>query len=82
MVKGSGGAGEQEIVNHLAYPPGQVKSSIVNTLIGFTGVVWFAALNRDRYWLSVLHLLAAFAFYSGVGYQTGTGLGQARAIGR
>lgn len=54
------------------------KSSIVNTLIGFSGQVWFAALNRDKYWLSVLHLLAAFAFFSGVGYQTGTGLGQTR----
>ena len=48
--------------------------------IGFTGQVIFETLNRDRYWLSVLHLLAAFAFYSGVGYQTGAGLGQARPI--
>jgi CRISPR-associated endoribonuclease Cas6 len=46
--------------------------------IGFTGQVIFTALNPDRYWLNVLHLLAAYAFYSGVGYQTGTGLGQAR----
>jgi CRISPR-associated endoribonuclease Cas6 len=48
--------------------------------IGFTGQATFTALNRDRYWLNVLHLLAAFAFYSGVGYQTGAGLGQTRAI--
>jgi CRISPR-associated endoribonuclease Cas6 len=48
--------------------------------IGFTGQVTFVARNRDRYWLNVLHLLAAFAFYSGVGYQTGIGLGQVRAI--
>jgi len=48
--------------------------------IGFTGQVTFETLNRDRYWLSVLHLLAAFAFFSGVGYQTGTGLGQVRPI--
>jgi CRISPR-associated endoribonuclease Cas6 len=48
--------------------------------IGFTGQVTFTALNRDRYWLNVLHLLAAFAFYSGVGYQTGTGLGQTRPV--
>ncbi len=71
---GVGGSGE--IVN----PPEarKAKSEIVNTLIGFTGRAVFTALNRDRYWLSVLHLLAAFAFYSGVGYQTGAGLGQAR----
>jgi CRISPR-associated endoribonuclease Cas6 len=50
------------------------------TIIGFTGRVVFAVLNRDRYWLNVLHLLAAFAFYSGVGYQTAAGLGQVRAV--
>jgi CRISPR-associated endoribonuclease Cas6 len=50
------------------------------TIIGFTGQVVFAVLNRDRYWLNVLHLLAAFAFYSGVGYQTSAGLGQVRVI--
>jgi CRISPR-associated endoribonuclease Cas6 len=48
--------------------------------IGFTGEATFVVLNRDRYWLNVLHLLAAFAFYSGIGYQTGAGLGQARVI--
>lgn len=48
------------------------------TIIGFTGRVMFAVLNRDRYWLNVLHLLADFAFYSGVGYQTAAGLGQVR----
>ncbi|MCB0165226.1 MAG: CRISPR system precrRNA processing endoribonuclease RAMP protein Cas6 [Anaerolineae bacterium] len=50
------------------------------TQIGFTGQVTFAALNRDRYWLNILHLLATFAFYSGVGYQTGAGLGQCRVV--
>jgi CRISPR-associated endoribonuclease Cas6 len=49
-------------------------------IIGFTGRVAFTVLNRDRYWLNVLHLLAAFAFYSGVGYQTSAGLGQARVV--
>ncbi|MEW5961249.1 MAG: CRISPR system precrRNA processing endoribonuclease RAMP protein Cas6 [Chloroflexota bacterium] len=48
--------------------------------IGFTGQATFAALNRDRYWLNILHLLAAFSFYSGIGYQTGAGLGQTRAV--
>lgn len=47
-------------------------------LIGFTGSATFAIRSGDRYWLNVLHLLAGFAFYSGVGYQTGAGLGQAR----
>jgi CRISPR/Cas system endoribonuclease Cas6 (RAMP superfamily) len=56
------------------------RGKIVNTIISFMGEVTFTALNRDRYWLSVLHLLAAFAFYSGVGYQTAAGLGQTRTI--
>lgn len=48
--------------------------------IGFTGRATFVALNRDRYWLNLLHLLAAFSFYSGVGYQTTAGLGQVRSL--
>lgn len=48
--------------------------------IGFTGCVTFAILNREPVWLSVLHLLAEFAFYSGVGYQTTAGLGQVRPM--
>jgi CRISPR-associated endoribonuclease Cas6 len=46
--------------------------------IGFTGRADFVALNRDRYWLNILHLLAAFSFFSGVGYGTAAGLGQCR----
>ncbi len=49
-----------------------------NWQIGFTGKITYSALNKDRYWLSMLHLLGNYAFYSGVGYQTTTGLGQAR----
>jgi len=50
-------------------------------IIGFTGQATFMAQNRDGYWLSVLHLLTDFAFFSGVGYQTTSGLGQARRLG-
>jgi len=48
--------------------------------IGFTGQAIFSALSRDQYWLNVLQLLAAFAFYSGVGYLTAAGFGQVRRI--
>lgn len=48
--------------------------------IGFIGQVTFHTLNRDRYWLSVLNLLADYAFFSGVGYGTAVGLGQVRGI--
>jgi CRISPR-associated endoribonuclease Cas6 len=69
-----GGTAEQRERAETAH----TKSKRANVLIGFTGQVVFTVLNRDRYWLSVLHLLAAFAFYSGVGYQTTAGLGQVR----
>ncbi len=49
--------------------------------IGFTGQVTFSILDHDPHWLKMLHLLAAFAFYSGVGYQTTAGLGQVRPGG-
>ncbi|MCS7259672.1 MAG: CRISPR system precrRNA processing endoribonuclease RAMP protein Cas6 [Anaerolineae bacterium] len=48
--------------------------------IGFIGQVTFRTLNRDRYWLSVLNLLAEYAFFSGVGYGTAAGLGQVRSV--
>ncbi|MGQ9666035.1 MAG: CRISPR system precrRNA processing endoribonuclease RAMP protein Cas6 [Anaerolineae bacterium] len=46
--------------------------------VGFVGQATFLAMNQDRYWVGALHLLAAFAFYAGVGYQTAVGMGQAR----
>lgn len=49
--------------------------------VGGVGRVTYSALNQDRYWLGALHLLAAFARFGGVGSQTATGMGQARATG-
>ena len=48
--------------------------------IGSIGKIAYSALNRDRYWLSALGLLAAFALYSGVGAQTTMGMGQVREL--
>ena len=48
--------------------------------IVFTGTATFMATNKDRYWLNILHLLAAFAFYSGVGAAATAGLGQTRTV--
>ena len=42
------------------------------------GLRTHTALNRDRYWLSALSLLAAFALYAGVRAQTPMGMGQVR----
>lgn len=46
--------------------------------VGGVGRATYTALSGDRYWLGLLHLLAAFALYSGVGSQTTTGMGQVR----
>lgn len=45
-------------------------------LPGFTGSCSYAFRVQDRYWMGVIHLLAEFAFYAGVGKQTAMGLGQ------
>lgn len=63
----------------------QLRSRVWNakqarTQIGFVGAVAFAALNRDRYWLGLMNVLADFAFFAGVGYQTTQGMGQCRRI--
>ena len=57
----------------LPFKPGAMQ-------VGFTGECHYVALHHDRYWLSVLHLLAGYAFYAGVGYQTAAGMGQARVV--
>jgi CRISPR-associated endoribonuclease Cas6 len=44
--------------------------------VGFVGTCRFTALVPDPYWLRLLHLLAAFAFYSGTGHHTARGMGQ------
>jgi CRISPR-associated endoribonuclease Cas6 len=48
--------------------------------MGGVGRVTYAALSQDRYWMGALHLLAAFARFSGVGSQTTMGMGQARGV--
>jgi CRISPR-associated endoribonuclease Cas6 len=45
---------------------------------GFTGAVRYNATNSDRYWLGLINVLADFAWYAGVGYQTTQGMGQCR----
>jgi CRISPR-associated endoribonuclease Cas6 len=47
---------------------------------GCLGRCTYALLVRDRYWMGLIHLLAAFALYAGVGRRTTMGLGQARVL--
>lgn len=46
--------------------------------IGGVGEVTYTSLNYDRYWMSIIGTLAAFAIYSGVGAGASMGLGQCR----
>jgi len=48
--------------------------------IGVTGHARYVAVTYDRYWTSLLGLLADFAFFSGVGRLTTFGLGQCRRL--
>ena len=64
----------------------QLRSRVVRfgpaTFIGFVGRCSFRALNRDPYWLRLLHTLAAYAFYCGTGHKATMGLGQTRVLRR
>ena len=46
--------------------------------IGMVGQVMFAATHYDRYWLSLINLLADFALFAGVGAGVTMGMGQCR----
>ncbi len=48
--------------------------------VGAVGRVQFTALNTDRYWLGVLHTLAAFAQFAGAGTGAAQGMGQVRVL--
>lgn len=41
----------------------------------------YTASEEDPYFLSVVHLLADFAFYAGVGVKTAMGFGTCRRVG-
>ncbi len=48
--------------------------------LGMTGIVTFKAHNYDRYWFSLVHTLARYAFFAGVGAKTSMGLGQCKVV--
>jgi len=49
--------------------------------VGYLGKCWYTAIVRDQYWLRVISLLSAYAFYAGVGQRTTVGMGQVREGG-
>ena len=48
--------------------------------MGCVGEAHYILIEQDRYWQGTLHLLTAFAFYAGIGYQTTIGMGQTRFL--
>lgn len=67
---------------HLSVSRYRLASQVVRfgsaTFIGFVGRCSFRALRDDTYWLRLLHMLTAYAFYCGTGHKTTVGLGQTR----
>lgn len=65
---------------HMAISQCRLRTSMIDIAggrqVGFTGSCAYVAVDTDPYWLRILHLLSAFAFFSGVGYKTTMGLGQ------
>ena len=50
--------------------------------IGSLGEVTYLSLNYDRYWMSLIRTLGAYALYAGTGAGTAMGLGQCRMLER
>lgn len=48
--------------------------------LGAVGEVAYISLNYDRYWMSLMTVLAEFALFSGVGAGVSMGLGQCRRV--
>jgi CRISPR-associated endoribonuclease Cas6 len=48
--------------------------------VGAVGTARYVATNYDRYWLSLINVLADFALFAGAGAGTTMGLGQCRKI--
>lgn len=63
---------------HSRSTPGKADS----LFIGGLGRVTYTTLSYDRYWVSVLHTLADFALYAGVGAGTSMGQGQCRNLNK
>ena len=57
----------------LAYKEGSVR-------IGGVGSATYHALGGDRYWVSIMQMLADFALFSGAGIHTTSGMGQVRRM--
>jgi CRISPR-associated endoribonuclease Cas6 len=65
-----------ETVRFGAWERGNVGGG--RALPGFVGSCTYVLRRKDRYWMGLVHLLAAFALYAGVGKQTTMGMGQVR----
>ena len=55
-----------------------LKANVIQ--MGCVGTARFHLVRRDKFWASMINLLAVYSFYSGVGYQTTIGLGQTRPL--
>ena len=65
-------------IHHFELRSRQVEPKPQNKVEGAVGSVGYVNTRYDRYWASMVALLADFSFYAGVGRMTTIGLGQTR----
>lgn len=62
------------------YVPIEISPNRQGAITGFTGFCRYVILRGDRYWSGLIHALAAYSFYSGIGARSVMGLGRACLI--
>ncbi|NJO85068.1 MAG: CRISPR system precrRNA processing endoribonuclease RAMP protein Cas6 [Blastochloris sp.] len=67
-------------ISHFNLRSQRVQMLEQNQPIGGRGDIQYVVTRYDRYWMSIIGLLAHYAFYAGVGRFTALGLGQTRCV--
>jgi CRISPR-associated endoribonuclease Cas6 len=67
-------------ISHFNLHSRRVQMLEQNRPVGGKGNVQYVVTRYDRYWMSIIGLLADYAFYAGVGRFTALGLGQTRRL--
>ena len=67
-------------MSHYDLRTGSIPGGDGRSEIGAMGSARYVHTRHDRYWMSMVTLLAGYAFYSGVGRLTTIGMGQARRV--
>jgi CRISPR-associated endoribonuclease Cas6 len=75
-------AGQSVVISSYRLRTRVVRFGEGQAVPGFVGTCSYAMVAGDPYWMGMIHTLAAFAMYAGVGKQTTMGMGQTRRVER